>query len=81
MKTAISIPDNVFLAAEETAKRLNIPRSQLYSKAVEEYISHHKDEYVTEKLNKIYSNKIDNESNLLDTNIQNLREATKNDTW
>lgn len=81
MKTAISIPDNVFLAAEETAKRLKIPRSQLYTKAVEEYIRHHKDEYVTEKLNKIYSKEKEDDSDLLDLNIQTLRDASKNDAW
>lgn len=81
MKTAVSIPDNIFLAAEETAKRLKIPRSQLYSKAVEEYISHHKNEYVTEKLNAVYSKNPDKETEISDINIYSLREATKNDTW
>jgi metal-responsive CopG/Arc/MetJ family transcriptional regulator len=81
MKTAVSIPDNVFLAAEETAKRLNIPRSQLYSKAVEEYISQHNNEYVTEKLNQVYSKDSDKETEFLDTNIQSLRDATANDSW
>ena len=81
MKTAISIPDNIFIAAEKTAKRLKIPRSQLYTKAVEEYISHHKDEYVTEKLNEVYSNESDRNTEELDININSLREATKNDSW
>ena len=81
MKTAVSIPDNIFLAAEKTAKRLNIPRSQLYSKAVEEYINHHNNEYVIEKLNTVYSKNPDKETKIPDINVYSLREATKNDTW
>ncbi|MCK5200772.1 MAG: ChpI protein [Spirochaetales bacterium] len=81
MKTAVSIPDNIFLAAEKTAKRLNIPRSQLYSKAVEEYINNHNNEYVTEKLNAVYSKNSDKETEIPDISVYSLREATKNDTW
>lgn len=81
MKTAISIPDKVFLAAENTAKRLKIPRSQLYTKALEEYISHHNNENVTGKLNQVYLKEKDKETEMSDINIQSLREATKNDSW
>lgn len=81
MKTAISIPDNIFIAAEKTAKRLNIPRSQLYTKAIEEFINSHNNEYVTEKLNKVYSKESDKDLEVSDINIDSLRESTKNDTW
>ncbi|MBA1446707.1 MAG: hypothetical protein FE835_17750 [Gammaproteobacteria bacterium] len=55
MKTAISIPDPVFQAAEGLAQRLGISRSQLYSKAVSEFTKSHKNQNFTEKLNSIYS--------------------------
>ena len=55
MKTAISIPDPVFEAAENLAHRLGISRSQLYAKAVAEYTELHKNHNVTEILNEIYS--------------------------
>jgi metal-responsive CopG/Arc/MetJ family transcriptional regulator len=54
MKTAISVPDSVFEAAEQLAHRLGLSRSELYVKAVEEFISAHKNRGVTEKLNEIY---------------------------
>jgi metal-responsive CopG/Arc/MetJ family transcriptional regulator len=54
MKTAISIPDSIFQAAEELAHHLGISRSELYAKAVTEYIERHKNQNVTEILNKIY---------------------------
>ena len=39
MKTAVSIPDDVFLQAERTAKRLKKSRSQLYAEALAEYLA------------------------------------------
>lgn len=44
MKTAISIPDDVFSRAERFARRRNITRSALFTVAIEEYIQHHRDE-------------------------------------
>lgn len=55
MKTAISIPDKIFIEAEGLASRLGISRSQLYAKAVAEYTKQRKTVNVTEKLNQIYS--------------------------
>jgi metal-responsive CopG/Arc/MetJ family transcriptional regulator len=46
MKTAISVPDSVFEAAEQLAHRLGLSRSELYAKAVEEFISAHKNQDV-----------------------------------
>ena len=37
MKTAISIPDDIFVTADRLAKRMRKSRSQLYSDAVAEY--------------------------------------------
>lgn len=56
MKTAISIPDPIFEAAEGFAHSLGISRSELYAKAVAEYISSRKSEDITKKLNEVYSN-------------------------
>jgi metal-responsive CopG/Arc/MetJ family transcriptional regulator len=54
MKTAISIPDPVFEAAERLAERLGKSRSQLYTEAIAQYIEQHRSEGVTERLNAIY---------------------------
>lgn len=69
MKTAISIPDPVFEAAEKLAQQLGISRSELYSTAVLTYIESRYDDRVTEQLNQIYS--IENSS--LDPLIQQLQ--------
>jgi len=55
MKTAISIPDPIFQAAEEAAKQLSMSRSELYARAVEEFVTARCHGNVTEKLNEVYS--------------------------
>lgn len=53
MKTAISLPDDVFLAAERQAKRSRKSRSQLYAEALAEYLSRHAPDEVTEGMNRV----------------------------
>ena len=55
MKTAISIPDPVFKTAERLAKRLGLSRSELYVRAISNYIETHRSLKVTELLNEIYA--------------------------
>ena len=52
MKTAVSIPDNVFEKAEHLARRMKKSRSQLFSNAIEEYVDRHAPDRVTEAMNK-----------------------------
>jgi metal-responsive CopG/Arc/MetJ family transcriptional regulator len=53
MKTAISIPDDVFEGAERLAKRTRKSRSQLFSDAVREYVARHAPEDVTEAMDRV----------------------------
>ena len=57
MKTAISIADELFQAAEAAAQRLGVSRSQFYARAVAEYLEQHGDEGITEKLNEFYADR------------------------
>ena len=52
MKTAISIPDEVFEDAERLAKRLKRSRSELYSRAVAEYVARHAPDEVTDNMDR-----------------------------
>ena len=54
MKTAISIRDEVFEAAECTAQALGLSRSQLYTRAVSEFVARHRAEDVTARLDAVY---------------------------
>lgn len=60
MKTAISIPDVIFEAAEKIARRLGVSRSQLYTTAISDFIREHQNDGVTEKLNEIYTSEPSN---------------------
>jgi predicted transcriptional regulator len=53
MKTAISVPDEVFRAAERHARRTRKSRSQLYVEALSEYLARHAPEEVTEAMNRV----------------------------
>ena len=55
MKTAISLPDPLFRAAEGLAKRMGLSRSELFQRALQEFLRDHKDAGVTEELNAVYS--------------------------
>ncbi len=55
MKTAISIPDEVFEQAERAAQRLGVSRSELYSTAVKEFVERYRQANLTEQLNEVYS--------------------------
>jgi Arc/MetJ family transcription regulator len=53
MKTAISIPDDLFADAEQLARKLKKSRSRLYGDAVREYVARHSAENVTEALDRL----------------------------
>lgn len=54
MKTAISVPDSLFKSADALAGRLGVSRSELYARAVAEYVAKHREAKVTERLNAVY---------------------------
>jgi metal-responsive CopG/Arc/MetJ family transcriptional regulator len=51
MKTAVSIPDEVFEGAERLARRTRKSRSRIFSDALKEYLARHTPEEVTEAMN------------------------------
>ena len=53
MRTAVSIPDEVFEAAEGLARRTKKSRSQLFSDAVKEYVARHAPEAVTDAMDRV----------------------------
>jgi metal-responsive CopG/Arc/MetJ family transcriptional regulator len=55
MKTAISVPDELFEEAEKLARRLNRSRSRLFADAVREYIARHDPDAVTAALDRVYA--------------------------
>ena len=52
MKTAVSVPDEVFEEAERFARRTRRSRSDVYSRALAEYLARHAPDRVTEEMDK-----------------------------
>ena len=70
MKTAVSVPNEVFERADRLAKRLEMSRSELYSRALREYLARHSADEVTHALDHLCEG--------LDTNSDDfVREASR----
>jgi len=50
MKTAVSVPDDIYDQAERLARRTGRSRSEIYSTALREYVALHTDDEVTATL-------------------------------
>lgn len=55
MKTAVSIPDSIFKAADRLASRLGVSRSELYARALERCLTAEDEDEVTARLNRVYA--------------------------
>ena len=55
MKTAISIPDKLFRKVDQYAKNHGYSRSELFAKAVAQYIEAHPSDHITKQLDEVYS--------------------------
>ena len=55
MKTAISLPDTLFKSGDALAKRLGVSRSELYARALADYVAKHKASQFTQRLNAVYA--------------------------
>jgi hypothetical protein len=80
MKTAISVPDKVFKAAERKAHDLGISQDELFTRAVIEFLKEKKSDLVTRKLNEIYK---EEESGLSeeDTRLQEKSLDLSEEEW
>ena len=65
MKTAVSIPGPLFNEAEVLARKLGVSRSRLYSKALEDYVEHHQNKELLDKINAAYAEGLDAEEKQL----------------
>ena len=54
MKTAVSLPDDLFESADQLAARLGTTRSGLYALALSEFVAKHRSESITAQLNAVY---------------------------
>ena len=69
MKTAISIPERLFVAADSLAKRLDISRNELYTRAIASYVEANRSLGVRERLDSVYLA----ESSRLDDDVSKMQ--------
>jgi metal-responsive CopG/Arc/MetJ family transcriptional regulator len=78
MKAAVSIPDDLFADAERLVSRFKTSRSQLYARALSEFIARHDDDHLTELLNQSY----DEANEVADLFIKTVASKTlRNTEW
>jgi metal-responsive CopG/Arc/MetJ family transcriptional regulator len=78
VKTAVSLPDDLFRRAEEAAARQGLARSRLYALAIAEYLERHRHDGVTEALNAVY----DGESSTVESDLAEAqRRALGEEVW
>jgi metal-responsive CopG/Arc/MetJ family transcriptional regulator len=78
MKTAISLPDDLFRAGDALAKRMKVSRSELYARALAEYVAKHRADRLTQRLNAVYAA----EESALDAGLAQLQARTlPRDEW
>jgi metal-responsive CopG/Arc/MetJ family transcriptional regulator len=78
MKTAISLPDELFETAEQFAQQHGLSRSELYATALRQYLQTHRSTTITEQLNALY----DAEPSMLDRVIEQAQtRSLPRDEW
>ena len=78
MKITVSIPDPLFTAAEQFAQEKGLSRSELYAQALQFYLETHRDQAITDALNRLYAD----ESSVMDSAFVVMQlHALANDPW
>jgi predicted transcriptional regulator len=78
MKTAISLPDDLFDDAERLAKVLKKSRSRLYGEAVREYVARHSADQITEALDRVCASAVPAD---IDFAVSAGRQALQRSDW
>lgn len=76
IKTAISIPKNLFEATSQLAEELNVSRSHLFAMAIQDFIERRKNRALLAQINEVYGRSLDDEeSEMLRRASLNLRKV------
>jgi len=81
MKTAISIDDSLLREADETARRMGLSRSGLFSLAVGDFLQGQRQEQMLQRLNEVYSNGVEPDEKRVLKGIKTKFHATLKDRW
>jgi len=78
MKTAISLPDDLFASADALARRLGMSRSGLFAAAVAEFVAKHKASKISERLDAVY---VEGKGRLEAATSRAQRKAIRRSEW
>ena len=82
VKTAVSIPEDLFQEINNTAKELKLSRSAVLTLAVREFLEARENRRLLEQLNKVYADGPDEEERKLAKAMKaRLREQVMRDEW
>jgi predicted O-methyltransferase YrrM len=70
VKTAISVPDEIFAQAERAAKRLGLSRSELFTRAVQAFLATRSDENITKSYDAAFGD-------AAESDVDAFRDATR----
>ena len=77
MKTAVSIPDEVFEKVERLARRARRSRSEVFSAALSEYVARHAPDEVTDAMNRVCAEVGDQQDAFASTAARIVLETTE----
>jgi len=77
VKTAVSIPDPLFAAADELARRLGISRSELYARALARELASESEDSITARLDALYAEP----DSALDPLVAGAQRRTLSSNW
>jgi metal-responsive CopG/Arc/MetJ family transcriptional regulator len=77
MKTAVSIPDDVFDKVERLARRAGRSRSEVFSAALREYVARHAPDEVTDAINQVCSRIGNQEDPFVETAARRILEKAE----
>jgi metal-responsive CopG/Arc/MetJ family transcriptional regulator len=81
IKTAISIQKALFDQVNELAAELQMPRSQLFVLAVEEYIKRYENRKILEALNEVYRDAPDSSEKVLRQGMRRKHRQLVDEEW
>ena len=81
VKTAISLPEPLFERADAFARQQKISRSQLFVRAVEEFLRRHESQALLESLNRAYEDGPTPEEKLVRQLMKQKQRETLKGDW
>lgn len=83
MKTAISLPEPLFSRINAYARKRRVPRSQVFVRAVEQFLREEESREITRRLNQVHGKgPLSREDKaFVDWSMSRIAELTKDDKW